>query len=134
MGRRVAEIFRVYGEDTFRDHESAVLRTMQPTGAVLATGGGIVLREDNWREMRRLGVTAFLDVDPAALVRRLGAGRRKRPLLAFDDWEERLAGMCALRRGAYLQADVRLALGDLDLDGWVASAERELLEAERLRG
>lgn len=131
FGRRISEIFRVYGEDAFRDHETAVLRATAASQAVIATGGGIVLREENWREMRRIGITAFLDVEPRTLAERLEKGRRKRPLLANEDWQDRLFELCRARRAAYLHADLRLVLGELCIDDCVALALREFVAAER---
>ena len=133
FGRRISEIFRVYGEGAFRDHETSVLRALGASDAVLATGGGIVSREENWSQMRRIGITAFLDVDAQELARRLESGRRKRPLLADDDWQDRLGALCRDRREAYLQADLRLVRGGLDLEGCVDLALREFQAAERLR-
>ena len=77
-------------------------------------------------------ITAFLDVEPGELARRLDGGRRKRPLLASEDWRERLNELCRTRRAAYLKADVRLSLDDLDMDACVELAEREFVAAERI--
>src|SRR5437868_3400733 len=60
FGRPVSQIFQHYGEETFRDHETNILRGLAPGRFVLSTGGGIVLREANWLEMRRLGVVIYL--------------------------------------------------------------------------
>ena len=81
LGRPVSQIFQVYGEATFRDHETSILRNLEPEPVVLATGGGIVLREENWTEMRRLGITVFLDAAFETLTERLARSKKKRPLL-----------------------------------------------------
>lgn len=111
FGRSVTSIFQVYGEDAFRDHESSVLRELQPEAAVLATGGGIVLRPQNWTELRRLGHIVFLDVEERILYDRLAHSKRKRPLLAHDDWEQRLRALIEARRPLYEQADLVFPLG-----------------------
>ena len=48
IGTSIAEFFTTQGEDAFRDHESAALAEVlaSPPG-VLATGGGVILREAN---------------------------------------------------------------------------------------
>lgn len=80
-GMTVSEIFAARGEAGFRDAEHAALE--QLTGeepAVVATGGGVVLREDNQVLLRRQGSVVFLSVTPEEALARLGdAGDR--PLL-----------------------------------------------------
>jgi shikimate kinase len=119
FGRRISEIFRVYSEEAFRDHETSVLKSLDVTDSVIATGGGIVLREENWCELRRLGTTVFLDVDVGLLRTRLEGARRIRPLLAQDGWFEQLKSLYERRRPLYEQADVRIVLGDMDVPACV---------------
>lgn len=127
FGRSVAAIFQVYGESAFRDHETSVLREQEPGAYVLATGGGIVLRPENWVEMRRLGTVIYLDVPEEVLRDRLAASRKKRPLLAHDDWEERFARLVAERQPLYRQADLVFPLGGEPAE---RAAERLLLLLE----
>ena len=105
LGRTIPQIFEMYGEQNFRDHESSILAQMSAEATVLATGGGIVLRPENWIEMRRLGTTVFLDAKPEVIVNRLEQSRRKRPLLESADWKDRVISILAERRGLYEQAD-----------------------------
>ena len=46
-GRSVARIFAEQGEARFRDLEAGALRTALTPPAIVATGGGIVLRAEN---------------------------------------------------------------------------------------
>ncbi|MDX8413666.1 MAG: shikimate kinase, partial [Mariprofundales bacterium] len=46
-GCSIPEIFATHGEGYFRDLETAVLRDALKQPAVIATGGGIVLRKEN---------------------------------------------------------------------------------------
>jgi shikimate kinase len=85
-GRTIASLFREGGEATFRDWEERTLAdlTAGNAGAVLATGGGAVLRETHRRRLRRFGFVAWLTADPTELARRLeadGAGLAARPAL-----------------------------------------------------
>jgi len=134
LGRRIPELFRIYGESAFRDHETAILRSLQPGAEVIACGGGIILRDENWAEMRRIGVTAFLDVEESVLASRLSTARRKRPLLAAEDWPARLNDLYRSRREAYLRADLRLDLAGLGIEESADLAWRELDAAEQVRG
>ncbi|MBX7132980.1 MAG: shikimate kinase [Fimbriimonadaceae bacterium] len=105
LGRPIPQLFAIYGESAFRDHETAILRGLEPSPTVLATGGGIVIREANWAEMRRLGTTIFLDVEAEVLKARLAKSKKPRPLLQHEDWEDRLATLLDARRELYLKAD-----------------------------
>jgi shikimate kinase len=105
LGRTIPQIFRLYGEQAFRDHETSVLRNLSPGRFVLATGGGTVLRPENWNEMRRLGTTLYLQASPQTLIGRLERTRYRRPLLVADDWQERIVELLDRRRPFYEQAD-----------------------------
>ncbi len=61
-GISIPEIFERSGEGVFRDMESrAVRRAASLSGAVIATGGGAVLREENVRALRECGRIYFID-------------------------------------------------------------------------
>ncbi|MGE0000808.1 MAG: shikimate kinase [Fimbriimonadaceae bacterium] len=126
MGRPIAQWFRHYGEDSFREHETSILRSLEPEPAVLSTGGGIVLRPENWQEMKRLGATVYLDVPPSAIKARLAQSKRRRPLLEFEDWEERFDKIYAERRPIYQQADITVNLDFEEIDEAVRSIVEQL--------
>lgn len=117
FGRTVARIFEIYGEDAFREHETSVLRSLEPQAAVLSTGGGIVTREANWVEMRRLGTTIFLDASFETLKERLEASKKRRPLLEVENWQERLSALLESRLPLYRQADLIVSLDDYGVEG-----------------
>jgi shikimate kinase len=112
LGRPIPKWFQIYGEAAFRDHETNVLKSLEPDDSVLATGGGIVLRSENWDEFKRLGRTVFLDVRPDVLKQRLTVTKRKRPLLEAPDWEDRFDQICATRWPLYSQADLCFEVGE----------------------
>lgn len=128
LGRPTSQVFKLFGEDTFRQHETAILRSLQPEDDVLATGGGIVLRDENWTEMRRLGSTIFLDVDADRLKERLRRSKRKRPLLERDDWEEAFGQILESRRPLYLKADITVPV---DTEDFTETIEKILEELGR---
>lgn len=59
-GETVADIVAREGWDGFRKRESAVLRAVTAPGTVIATGGGIVTRRENWAPMRENSTVIFL--------------------------------------------------------------------------
>lgn len=67
-GMPIPEFFRLYGEAAFRDLESRVLAELgKRSGAVIATGGGAVLREENYAALHQNGTIVWLTRDLARL-------------------------------------------------------------------
>ena len=62
-GKPITEIFAEVGESGFRELEAATVASVanEYRGAVIATGGGAILRDDNLRALRRVGRLYFLD-------------------------------------------------------------------------
>jgi shikimate kinase len=85
--RPISDIFATDGEAGFRAMEADVLEELlehhEPT--VIASGGGVVLREDSRQRLRAPEVTVvWLDASPAFLASRV-EHKHHRPLLAGDE-------------------------------------------------
>lgn len=107
-GQSIEEIFNHEGEAAFRALETAVLA--QITGwhsLVVATGGGVVSRPENWGHMQQ-GVVIWLDAEPELLLQRLRNDPTPRPLLQASDGPERLQVLLQQRLPLYGQADLRI--------------------------
>lgn len=110
----VADIFERRGEEVFRDLEQAAVADACGRAAVVATGGGAVLRPANRRAMRRGNLVVWLDAPVAMLARRLATHTdgEERPLLRGDT-EQRLRVLWRERRPLYAaSAHVRAGVGD----------------------
>lgn len=116
VARPIRQFFSIYGEKAFRDLETAVLQSLQPGEEVLATGGGIVLRPENWAELRRLGTTFYLKASKETLQARLAVSRNRRPLLLDEDWENRLGEILGSRAELYEQSDHIVDVESLSID------------------
>lgn len=67
-GCSVSEIFAEQGEARFREMETALCRTLsEKDGLIVATGGGLPLREENRRLLQKSGMVIFLHRDPAEI-------------------------------------------------------------------
>jgi shikimate kinase len=105
-GRSIRRIFVESGELAFRDWEERALAelTAESRGAILATGGGAVLREANRRRLRDYGFITWLTADAAELARRLeadGPGLAERPALTAAGTLEEIAHVLAARAPMY---------------------------------
>ena len=66
-GRSISDIFAARGEPYFRELETAVLRELaEEEGLIVATGGGLPLREENRALLRESGTVFWLKRDPAS--------------------------------------------------------------------
>lgn len=105
----IPKIFATAGETEFRNIESQVLSQLSPyTRLVVSTGGGIVLKQQNWWHLRQ-GVVVWIDVALEELQRRL-RGDTNRPLLQREDWPEYLETLLDERRSRYVEADIHLTV------------------------
>jgi shikimate kinase len=101
LGCSIREYFAREGEAAFRDLEEQVLAdTATGPAAVLATGGGAVLREANRQRLRAAGSVIYLRSTPEELYRRVrhDSGR---PLLQVDDPLARLRDLYGHRDPLY---------------------------------
>jgi shikimate kinase len=100
-GADISWIFDVEGEDGFREREHQVLSELvEKTNLVAATGGGIVLRDDNRSLLHRLDAVVYLEAGLKQLVDRT-AKDKKRPLLQVDNPEKKISELLAKRKPFY---------------------------------
>ena len=101
LGCPIRLFFEREGETSFRDIEEEVLADLVTrSDAVLATGGGVVLREANRRALRRGGTVVYLRSTPEELFRRLRRDTH-RPLLQVGDPLRKLRDLHAERDPLY---------------------------------
>lgn len=105
-GRAIPEIFAEEGERGFRDREERALEEVaaRPTALVVATGGGVVLRQINRERMREVGRMVYLRADVDTLLERT-QGDGNRPLLQVADPRAKLLALQAERDPLYREAD-----------------------------
>lgn len=127
-GMSIPQIFAAEGEAGFRERESAELRELVGVGdIVLATGGGIVLREENRETLRRIGPVAWLDAAPDVLFERVSRNR-KRPLLHTENPRATFDALLTARLPIYeAAADFRIDATALSHD----DAARAVVEEAR---
>ena len=61
-GMTISEIFKLHGEEYFRDLETAAIKSFEGKSGVIATGGGALLRRENGEEAKRIGTPIFINV------------------------------------------------------------------------
>ncbi len=115
----IADIFAEQGEGAFRDLETQVLGQLSAQiRSVIATGGGIILKPENWGYLHH-GIVIWLDVPVEVLYHRLKADQT-RPLLKTSHLLETLQELRDRRQSYYAQADLHLALSGTESPEQVA--------------
>jgi shikimate kinase len=105
----ISEIFATVGEAEFRSIESQVLSEVSAyTKLVVSTGGGIVIKQENWGSLRQ-GMVVWLDVAEDVLWQRL-VGDKTRPLLQDPNPQAKLHEILESRRSRYGEADLRISI------------------------
>jgi shikimate kinase len=108
----ISDFFQQGREAEFRQTEYQVLMELaQYTRVVVATGGGCVLKNENWGFLRH-GVVVYLNASMTDIYSRLSNNPNeinKRPLLRESDPISKLEEIYESRREKYEQADVIVA-------------------------
>ena len=85
-GMSISDYFSKFGEKSFRERESEICRKLsEGTGAVISTGGGVVIRHENMLQLAANSLIVWLDRDLPLL-----EGREDRPLSSDRTSLERL--------------------------------------------
>ena len=123
----IPEIFASHGEESFRQMESAALRSVDDTDpAVIATGGGILSRPGNREWMRAHGTAVWLHVPFEALIERLKGSELKLRPLFFDRGQVR--ALYESRLPEYGDSDLRIEVSSSHSAVVVAAMIRDILE------
>ena len=103
--RKIKEIFATDGEAAFRELERRCVAEWLPeSGAVIATGGGILTSPGRREELRSRGVVVTLFASPETIFARTRGGSR--PLLQTEDPVAKIRELLAAREKDYLLAGV----------------------------
>jgi shikimate kinase len=107
-GAAIAEIFKLRGEEQFRDLECrAIQAAALQENAVIALGGGALTREENLQTVLASGKLVFLSASVDSLMRRLDSEKEHRPLLRGVDEKatrSRIVELLNQRTPAYCRA------------------------------
>lgn len=119
-GLLISEIFRIHGEQYFRDLERSLLINFSTRkNLVIALGGGTITYNNNIAIMKSTGLVVYLKTSPEIIIRRVKRNQN-RPLLQDEDGtlltedalRARIQNLLTLREPFYTQADVTLEIGN----------------------
>src|SRR5213080_3607201 len=115
-GMSIPDIFEAHGEPYFRDGEARVIARLLDSGpAVLATGGGAVMREETRNRIRDKAVSIWLKADVEIIMKRVKR-RADRPLLQTEDPAATVSRLLEGREPIYRTADLTILSRDVPHD------------------
>ena len=114
MGKTIREAFEQDGELFFRETETEVLKDLagRKDANIIATGGGLPLRDVNRKLLKDVGRVFYLRATPETIFDRIGQDT-KRPLLLCDDPKSRIESLMKERDPLYMEAADHV----IDVDG-----------------
>ena len=148
----IADCFRRYGEPLFRSLESTVLHELtdstQPTDSkfnlqnskltIISTGGGTPCFNDNMQWMLDHGLTIYLRLDEAGILKRMAVSRKPRPIFADmspDQRAEHIHAQLQQRQPFYNKAHLTFDAANPDLAvisqkimEWLSSRQMDSME------
>ena len=98
---KISEIFKTKGEDYFRSLETQICNQLPKLkNKVIATGGGIVLSQENRHLLKSSGLVVYLKASIPVLVKRV-SNSTHRPLLQNNDTKTVLTNLLKKRDPLY---------------------------------
>ena len=110
--KTIDKIFSDEGEEYFRDLETQCLQEIiKLPSVVVSTGGGSVLKKENWGFFRQ-GIVVWLDINKEIVVGRLKYSKdNMRPLLK-ENIDIKYEEIFDTRKDIYAQADLRVEINN----------------------
>ncbi|MCK9423943.1 MAG: shikimate kinase [Bacteroidales bacterium] len=105
-GMKISEIFKIYGEEVFRDIEATILKKcIEKLNVILSCGGGIVICPENRKLLKENSLTIWLYCPISMCAKRGNDGTR--PLLEVDNPEQKANELFNNRKSQYAEtADI----------------------------
>ncbi|WP_026674868.1 shikimate kinase [Alkalihalobacterium bogoriense] len=130
-GKSISDLFAKYGEEKFRDLESAALKEIKDEFLIVTTGGGMVMRKENRDFMKENGFVIFLDVSLDQILYRL-EGDTTRPLMQKPLQE--IEALYLERQPLYREADLIVDIDSLNIPQIVQLITDEVYKVSEARG
>jgi shikimate kinase len=145
-GKPIPAIFAEHGESHFRELERDTIAAIASDDrrcpqcgtrlpAVISTGGGVLVDEQNCSMLKRAGIVVCLTARPEIVAARVGRSAARRPKLVEGNQplEQRIRELMRERASAYARADITIDTSDIHADEVAERVMDTFLAQERLR-
>lgn len=100
-GKNIPEIFSEKGEEYFRKLEkNIVTEESKDNNVIISTGGGVIIDNDNIKNLKKTSFVVFLDCEVDCIYSRVKR-RKNRPLLNVEDMYETIQELYNKRKVLY---------------------------------
>lgn len=124
-GCSINEIFKNHGEAYFRKVEKQVIKEISAvSGQIIDAGGGVILDEENRKNLKKNGIIICLSADPEVIYDRINSGVR-RPLVNVLNPKKRIKELLEYRKSFYEKADFHIDTTNLTISE-IAERIREI--------
>lgn len=114
-GKAISDIFKEKGEPYFRRVEKEVLKgVMEGTDQIVDAGGGVVLDDENIKNIKKNGVMICLWASPEVIYKRTKR-HTHRPLLNVEDPRKKIKEILNFRKPFYDKADFHIETRSMDI-------------------
>ncbi|AWI58570.1 shikimate kinase [Sinorhizobium fredii] len=128
----VSELFAAYGEEEFRALEARVLKRLLRSGPrVVSTGGGAYINERSRRQIKKGGLTVWLNADIEVLWERVNK-RDSRPLLKTENPKQTLENLMRARYPIYAEADLVVLSRDVKKETMVEEVLAAIADCKKV--
>ncbi|WOS62119.1 shikimate kinase [Sinorhizobium fredii] len=128
----VSELFTAYGEEEFRALEARVLKRLLRSGPrVVSTGGGAYINERSRRQIKKGGLTVWLNADLDVLWERVNK-RDTRPLLKTENPKQTLENLMRARYPIYAEADLVVLSRDVKKETMVEEVLAAIADCKKV--
>ncbi len=115
-GISIKEIFETKGESCFRRLEKeAVKEISKRQGIIISAGGGAIIDEENFKNLKKNGVIICLEASPDTILKRT-KGNTSRPLLNVPDPKKKIEELLSQRAPYYKKSDHCINTDNLTID------------------
>jgi shikimate kinase len=127
----ISELFSVYGEEEFRALEARVLKRLLRSGPrVVSTGGGAYINERSRRQIKKGGLTVWLNAELDVLWERVNK-RDTRPLLKTENPKQTLENLMRARYPIYAEADLIVLSRDVKKETMVGEVLAAIADCKK---
>lgn len=116
VGIKISDIFARHGEVYFRDLETKTINLLSLLDkAVIACGGGVVLKKENMEALERNGIIVCLEASPQKIFERTKSNS-DRPLLNVKNPLDRICEILQQRKKLYERCSISINTDDLTIE------------------
>ena len=104
-GMSIPQIVEKFGWDKFRDMESKIAEQISNLdNHIIDTGGGVILRDKNVKNLRKNSKVFLLEADVPAIAKRIKLGTHRPSLTSGKSFVDEIEEVLAQRREKYKKA------------------------------